>query len=370
MDKFINSIGETTWGKMYFCDHIIGDDYDYHAQKKVLSPYFAQFGFKVSMMYADFYSKFSGVKSDRYLSPDLYHFYVEPCLNRLEFVAAYEDKNFYSTLFYDVRQPDVVVKCMGGHYYDSVGKHLDEKTSVDLIVKEDNELIIKPTVCSCEGAGVAKISDCSVAAVRDLLRRYFVGVNGNFTVQRKVEQHAEIGRVNSSSLNTMRLFTYRNVDGSVKPLWEQNFIRFGGHGAVMDNASAGGGVVKIYPDGMLDRRVFVAKSLLTGDFRDLYGVAPFRIPGYQRAVDFVVALHERLPHFDSIGWDVAIGVDGQPIFMEFNTNANSRTAQMVGGPMYGEWLDEVMERVKMVEVSSKSYRVKSFRPGYSHLFPS
>ena len=54
MESFINTSKELFYGDRYFREHVAPENFDYRAHKKELSPYFAQYGFKVSMMYNDF----------------------------------------------------------------------------------------------------------------------------------------------------------------------------------------------------------------------------------------------------------------------------------------------------------------------------
>ena len=117
MSQFINSNKEFHWGDWYFMNHVMANDFDYKAHKKELSPYFEHRDFKVSMMFADYFSRLNGIESDRYLSMDVYYFYVIPALNRHDFKDAYLDKNIYSMLFPDVKQPVTVVKNMHGLFY-------------------------------------------------------------------------------------------------------------------------------------------------------------------------------------------------------------------------------------------------------------
>ena len=46
-------------------------------------------------------------------------------------------------------------------------------------------------------------------------------------------------------------------------------------------------------------------------------------------------------------------VNNEPVFIEMNLTAESGFAQMNGGPLFGKYLDEVMERVSKVH---KDYR--------------
>ena len=58
MEKFINTKKEQFLGFDFLKNHTLPsrDVFDYRVHKKEYSEYFAQYGFQVSMVYADFYS--------------------------------------------------------------------------------------------------------------------------------------------------------------------------------------------------------------------------------------------------------------------------------------------------------------------------
>lgn len=110
MENIINIKQEILWGDWYSRDHVAYPSFDYKAHKKECFEYYRKRGFFASMMFSDFYSRVSGIESDRYMPMDVYFFYALPCLNRWELSLAYTDKSLYSTLFPDVKQLGSVQK--------------------------------------------------------------------------------------------------------------------------------------------------------------------------------------------------------------------------------------------------------------------
>jgi len=365
MAQYINSNKEFFWGDWYFKNHVMPEDFNYKAHKKELSPYFEQRGFKVSMMFADYFSQLNGIKSDRYLSMDVYYFYVIPSLNRHDFKDAYLDKNIYSELFPFVRQPLTVVKNIHGHYYHQ-GEEISKSQAVALVMDAAGELMIKPTVETCNGEGVEQITDFNEAALDALFTHY----SYNFIVQEKVKQHPELQRVNPTSLNSMRLYTYRRLDGTYEFLYPFAHMRFGGKGAIKDNVSQGGGTCLILEDGTVDDRVYRFKHMEVSSLRQETGVENLVVPNYQRVIDTLISMHKRLPYFDFVGWDVTVLPDGEPLLIEFNLVPSVEGPQMMAGPMFGQYLDEVVERARQAEcVKMQTYK-KTFTKGgtfYLHM---
>ena len=353
MAQFINSNKEYYWGDWYFKNHVMANNFDYKAHKKELSPYFEERGFKVSMMFSDYFSRLNGMHSDRYLSMDVYYFFVIPALNRYDFKDAYLDKNIYSLLFPDVKQPVTVVKNMHGHFYRQ-GQELSFDQAVDIVRQSSGELIIKPTVETCNGEGVEQLGDdLNADEIKALFEQYAI----NFIVQEKVKQHPELQRVNPTSLNSMRLYTYRRKDGTYAYLYPFAHMRFGGKGAIKDNVSQGGGTCLINEDGSVDDRVYRFKSMEVSSLKQETGVEHLVIPNYQGVIDTLVKMHQRLPYFDYVGWDVTVMPDGEPLLIEFNLVPSVEGPQMMAGPMFGPYLDEIIDRAREVESS----RLQTFK---------
>jgi len=358
MAQYLNTNKEYYWGDWYFKDHVMPQGFDYKAHKKELSPYYADRGFKVSMMFADYFSRLNGIESDRYLSMDVYYFFVIPALNRYDFINAYLDKNIYSELFPNVRQPLTIVKNMHGHYYCD-GKEISLQQAVERVCRYDGEMMIKPTVETCNGDGVDQITDVDPGSVQALFSRYDI----NFIVQEKASQHPDLQRVNPTSLNSMRLYTYRRLDGLCEFLYPYSMLRFGGKGAVKDNTSKGGGTCLIDRDGRVDDRVFRFKHMEISSLKRETGVENLVVPCYGKVVDTLLAMHSRLPYFDFVGWDVTVDPDGEPLFIEFNLVPAIEGPQIMSGPMFGDHLDEVVERARQGECSKVQANKKIYPKG-------
>lgn len=362
MAKFINSIVERHWGMEYFKEHVMAPEYDISRKKNEYSEFYAKHGFKVSLMYGDFFSKYSGIESDRYPSMDLIYFYMMPCLCRHDFMWAYVDKNLFSEFFHDVSQPETVVKCWNGIFYDSERKQISKQNAVDITIGEKCDLIIKPTVETMNGDNVVTLDNSGRDSVVAMFDRYGV----NFIVQRKLKQHPDLARLNPSSFNTYRILTYRDIDKKVHFLDEISHIRIGGKGSAKDNLSSGGVACHIMPDGTLVDACTRYKSMKVYSMKSEYGVQDYKVPCFKAAADFAISLHQRLPYFDFIGWDVGILPDESPVFIEYNVIPGVEGPQSIAGPLFGKYLEEVMERVKIVRCDKVAYSRRTWPNGFDH----
>ena len=112
-------------------------------------------------------------------------------------------------------------------------------------------------------------------------------------------------------------------------------------------------------DCFLRERSFEVRSLA-----EVKGFENLVIPNYQEAKSFVRSLHDRLPYFDWIGWDIGIDPKGKPIFIEFNLVPFVEGPQMAHGPMFGRYLDEVMNRIKVCRTRYKVRAEATFDHGF------
>jgi len=363
MQSFINTSKELFYGDRYFRDHVAPDDFDYMAHKKEVSPYFAQHGFKVSMMYNDYFSRLNRICSDRYMSMDLYYMYVLPCLNRRDMQRAYADKNAYTELFAGIKQPECIVKNTNGFFRDTYGAHISTDVAMSLCIGVE-ECIIKPTVETGDGVGVEKFDGSSKQRIDSQFSKY----ESDFVVQKCVRQHEKMASLNTSSLNSMRLMTYRALDGSINFLSGKTFLRVGGKGSCKDNVSAGGGMMHVDDDGKVSDTVVRYKSMELQSLKYDYGVEDFYVPNFADAVSLVLKLHEKMWYCDFCGWDIAIGEDGTPIFVEVNVVPACESVQQGSGPIFEGWmLDEIMARVSKVKKLTAEVSLRVFKPGFDHI---
>ena len=158
----------------------------------------------------------------------------------------------------------------------------------------------------------------------------------------------------------MRLYTYRRLDGTYAFLYPFAHMRFGGKGAIKDNVSQGGGTCLINADGTVDDRVYRFKNMVVSSLKQETGVENLIIPNYQGVIDTLLKMHRRLPYFDFVGWDVTVLPDGDPLLIEFNLVPSVEGPQMMAGPMFGDYLDEVIDRARQVECAKLQTYKKTF----------
>jgi len=71
-----------------------------------------------------------------------------------------------------------------------------------------------------------------------------------------------------------------------------------------------------------------------------------KLPGYKKAVELVKKAHLKLGHFRLVSWDIAIGADETPVFIEYNLFFQGISLhQMNNGPLFGDKTEKVLEFV-------------------------
>lgn len=360
---FINTKQEILFGDRYFKNHVMPDGFDWRKNKKISSPYYAKFGLSVSMMYNDFYSYYNGINSDRYASMDVIFFYILPLLIRNDMIPAYRDKNLFCDILRGIPQPETVVGNRNGIYYGQDGTSVSLRGAVEICRKIGGPCIIKPSICTSEGRMVELLDTSSDDSVGLQFQMY----GTDFIVQKQTTCHQDMVQFNPTSVNTLRMFTYRDFDKRIHFMDEVTHFRIGKRGAVKDNIGNGGGAVKVRGDGFAEDSICRYKMMEKGSLLKQFGLSRFHVPSFDRAVQLICSAHERLPYFDVIGWDVAILEDGAPCLIEFNVPASIEIPTMIGGPFLDRWLDEILDRVVHVKKMTVTYDVNILKPGFEHI---
>lgn len=307
-------------------------------QKREIRAFYKKLtGERVPLIWHQYFYSRTGVYSKEYLPTSLYRMQLMDKANMDPYRDAYVDKNMIDTYLPHVRHPKAYLKRINGYFYID-----DEPVSGDEAVRQLSDLdgaIIKPTLAS-HGIGVRKLSikdgitNIDNMSVSQLFDEY----GKNFIIQEFVHQHERLAALNPSSVNTIRILTYRS-DMEVIPLYA--VIRIGREGKEIDNESSGGISTRINPDGTLGKYAF--SDAKDGRFEKTdSGIVldGYEIPYFKEAVETVKRCHYRLPFFDLIGWDVSISPEGEPIIIEWNIH--TELSQSAYGPAFGKYTERIV----------------------------
>lgn len=354
------------FGLRMFIKNEMWPGFDWKKYVRVENPYFKKWGFKIPQLDAEYYSQVSGIRADHYVSRTMAYHYIYPFLDRTDFMTAYADKNVQKRLLglpcaeVDVLMPENIITNSNGVYYDGEGRLISESEAADILTGYGKDTILKQTVDTFGGHSIRKVEGgVSSEEYMDLFRLY----HSDFTFQKVVEQHPTFARFNSTSVNTVRIVTYRKPDRSLKILYA--CIRYGGKGSVMDNICSGGSFsgVDIETGKFTDRKqytYYVMKApMMPDDF-------PEEIPCWDKLKSTAIALHQRLPQMDIIGWDLTLTPDETPLLLEFNPVPGIGLQQAVGPMFSKEDLDELMRMISRIKVEFSPLGILSYpdKPRY------
>ena len=253
---------------------------------------------------------------------------------------AYADKNMVDILLPNVKHPHTILKRMNGYFYFE-NKPVSKQEAISLC-QNISHAIIKP-VLNHSGAGVkgleikAGITNINGWNVEQLFDKY----GNNFQIQERLKQHEKMSQLNETSVNTIRILTYRS---DMEILVIYSVVRIGKKGSVVDNQCAGGISTVIGEDGRLGGTAFGGYTA-NGVGKTDSGVelSGFEIPSYHQAIETVKRLHYQLPFFNLIGWDIAIDEVGDPVVIEWNASAG--LSQSAFGPGFGKYTERILREL-------------------------
>lgn len=311
------------------------------AQKKEIIDYYYQLtGKTISTIDHEYFYSRTGIYTKKYIPMGFFQAEIVGRLNRMDCYNSYSDKNLDDVLLTTVKHPHYYLKNINGYYYFE-GQPVSKAKAMELCANL-TDVIIKPSL-SLQGSGVMKISvkdgitNCEGLTIEDLFGRY----NKDFLIQEAVRQHPIIAALNPTSVNTMRIVTYRS---GMEVLLVYAVIRIGRKGQVIDNQSAGGISAKINSDGTLGKYAFgkVGDDMI--EKTDIGIVLEgYQLPSYDKAVAKVKELHYSLPLFDLVGWDIAIDEEGEPVLIEWNGLPGP--SQTACGTGYGDLTERIISEV-------------------------
>lgn len=311
-------------------------------QKKEIKEYFLQFGFRAKTDWHDYYTALTGIYSYKYIPADLMYTRIVPYLNYMPFELAYQDKNSYWRLFPNARQPQCILQRVHSFYYDGNHNPINDKEAIK-ICSNLKDAIIKPAIDSCQGHGVKLLKNITNGVIEDGtgIGQVFENYGDDFIVQERVKQSNFLSSLNESSLNTMRILTFRRNNEIIVL---STAIRVGGKGSITDNGYGGGFSCGINKDGSLKD---IGYRLTTGEKIDrLQNGLKFsnlQIPHFNKVIDKAKQLHLTLPYLRIIGWDFTLNEENEPVFIEMNTLPGLYIMQLNNGPVFGDYTDEILK---------------------------
>lgn len=155
----------------------------------------------------------------------------------------------------------------------------------------------------------------------------------DFIVQETISQHADIARLNPTSVNTIRIDTF--IDDTGTPHFNAAAIKVGARGSITDNYGSGGYMIPIdLETGDLSRLAKVDAPFggHSQDVEELFGpgTSAFAIPFWQPLREQVILAAQAILPLRAVGWDIAMTPDG-PLIVEANADYGIDALQELSG---------------------------------------
>lgn len=303
------------------------------------------------------YSHYCG--NTPYIVPeDIGHSFIEPKLNPIRFTSFYEDKNILPLLLPDGAMPRTLLCRMNGGLIlnadMSVSPIFENATPSEIFTYvRAHDVILKPSLDSSSGRRVMKFHNVAnqYVAVNDetvVLDAAFLMQYGNdWVLQEAITQHSDLDAFCSTSVNTIRVFTYRSVVDEQVYVTSAS-LRIGHQGSVVDNLHAGGGFVGIdVKTGKLMCEVLDQYGNRTDSINGInFAQNEFSIPNMMDVLNFAKKVATHNHHCRLIALDITITEDGTPKLIEWNVTPYSYSywiPMMTGVTPFGDKTEEIVK---------------------------
>ena len=313
------------------------------------------FRLKPSILFLRNMVSISGISSSYYVPENIYYEFIEPTLNNRLFSYAYNDKNFSERLLPEFKNlfPDVILRSIAGSNFDQDYNYLTNTDTLKLLLDlpVGSFLILKPSIDTGGGNKVTLVertkhgyylNGLSFSADEFLayIRRLY---DKNFILQTRITQLSFFGKFNASSLNTIRLFTYRSVaNEEVIPL--HAYLRFGQKGSLVDSSSQGGLTIGILPDGSFNNFALGRYGEKYFDLDCIQNYKGKKVPHFHEIRILAKKIAPYYFYHRFLGFDFTVDVDNSIRLLEVNNkNIGIINQQMNTGSLFGEYTDEVID---------------------------
>lgn len=295
----------------------------------------------ISTIFHNFYTEKTGTFYSSYIPDDLHYCYIDPYFNNWKEAIYVDNKCMYDRLFRDVIQAENIVWRSNQLWFDGTSTAPLSPEALRSKVAAYPAVFVKIATESEGGSGVFYIGgEGKEAAFEDCIRK----TTADLVVQKPIVQHAQLSRINSSSVNTIRAISLLEETGVTV---YSSILRMGIDGSKVDNASSGGITCGIDAHGHLKKYAYTAKGQRFQEHPNSKIVfEDYPIPSFDKILERIPGLHCQVPHFRLVSWDFAVREDGEPVLIEANLRYGEIDFhQLNNGPLFGEDTQRILTEV-------------------------
>ena len=261
-----------------------------------------------------------GFVPEEYVS---YHFWEKSISQRLEYVSDRLRKRIG-----ELHNPAHVKEGLDNKYmtyraleplYGRTIRQMDADGGYPAFEKafRENPVLVKKNNFQSLGKEVEIIETTESTDLHALYDR--VAENGrHFILEDLITPHPDLKRLNPDSVNTIRIVTFLDKDGSVIL---DSFLRIGRKGAFVDNGGAGGIFVHVdRSTGVTDSHGIDERGFFYDSHPDhSYPFLDIHLPLWDEAIETAKEAALRISEAGYVGWDLTCTEDGRWIIIEGNS---------------------------------------------------
>lgn len=239
----------------------------------------------------------------------------QPKWKQFNYLILTRDKLLFNIIcnHYQIPQPKVFF------IYDSKEDQLldirSNRVELDEIDLIKSDMILKDK-CGDSGNGCFFLYEDTQISKSEQFCKIKTQLTGYYLIQEKINQHSRISKLNPSSLNTLRLITVKQKNGTVVPIL--GMFRVGRSKSLVDNWAQGGVAIAVdIKNGQLKKYGHLKHNNKGGiehhpDSKIKF--ESFQLPYFVEAVEYAKILHKNMD-VHNMGWDIGFTESG-PIFIE------------------------------------------------------
>ncbi len=298
---------------------------------------------RVDVNWFRYFTYITGKFSPKYIPEDLQHTKIDQHFNSRKLGYGFNDKNNYSMIFKDIKQPKTVVRKIGSLLFDE-DYHLIDVEKAEMLLSMRPEVIIKPSQETGGGRDIRFYNTKEDAG--ELRKRLLALDDQHFIVQDIVKQHYELAKMHPESLNTIRVCTLMLEDG-VHIL--SAAMRMGANGNRIDNASAKSGIFTgVKENGELFD--FAYFDVYSGKKTDRHPqgmlLSEIKVPSFDKIIETAKRAAQYMGNFRLVGLDFSVDEEGDVVLIEANMRKGDIVPiQCLHGPFFGDMTEQVLNEV-------------------------
>lgn len=276
---------------------------------------------------------------------------IEEVLDPPRYRDFYNDKSLFPEVLGKEKVPRTFVcRINGSILLDSTFRPLS--TDIVAVCKNLKRIILKPSIDSSSGRGIELFRLENGVYINEkgfiLTKDYLLNYSKNFVLQEVIQQHCDLAFFNESSLNSIRIATYRSVIDE-RPHVLSAIIRIGKKGSNVDNAHAGGRYVGVdVKSGELGKYAcdqYGNKSTVWNEVD--FSANVFMIPNWNEVVQFAEEVSRKVYHHRLLALDLTVDKEGKPLLIEYNIGGFSYWLfEFTNQKPLGNYTDEIIDYCK------------------------